>query len=41
LNDAKIELSAINKGFFKGDVVGSYIMTLSKVYNKNNHVMMN
>jgi hypothetical protein len=30
----------LNKGFFKGDVIGSFEISLSMVYNMENHVMM-
>jgi hypothetical protein len=40
LQEAKIGLSVLNKGFFKGDVIGSFEMSLSKVYNMKDHVMM-
>ena len=30
----------MNKGFFKGDVIGLFEMSLSQVYNMKEHVLM-
>lgn len=39
-SEAKLKFSVLNKGFFKGDVVGEIELSLSKIYDHKNHVMM-
>ena len=40
VENAKILLSAENKGFFKGDLIGSYEVSVNKIYNMKNHCLM-
>ena len=38
--EAKIKFTVLNKGFFKGDVIGEIELSLSKIYDYKNHVML-
>lgn len=38
--EAKLKFTVLNKGFFKGDVIGEIELSLSKIYNFKDHVMM-
>lgn len=38
--DAVLQISIHNKGFFKGDLIGSIDISLSKIYGNENHVML-
>ena len=39
VREAKINICVINKGFFKGDVIGSFELSMSKIYSEKNHLM--
>lgn len=39
MKEGNIKLTVLNKGFFKGDVVGEIQLSLSKVYHMKDHVM--
>jgi hypothetical protein len=41
IENAKIVLAVENKGFFKGDLIGQYELSVNKIYNMKDHVMMN
>ena len=41
LGEANITFDLQNKGFFKGDDIGRFEIPLSKIYNMNNHAMLN
>lgn len=40
VEEANIEITVLNKGFFKGDVIGKIELSMSKIYHMQNHVMM-
>lgn len=39
MQEGVLKLTVLNKGYWKGDVIGEISIALSKVYNKENHVM--
>ena len=41
LGEANILFDIQNKGFFKGDDIGSFSIPLSKIYNMDKHAMQN
>lgn len=39
LDAAQVKFSVENKGYFKSDLVGTFDMALSKIYNMKEHTM--
>ena len=39
LEAAQVKFSVENKGYFKSDLVGTFDMALSKIYNMKEHTM--
>ena len=40
VEEAVVEIAIHNKGFFKGDLIGNIEISLSKIFNMKNHVML-
>lgn len=40
VEEANIDITVLNKGFFKGDIIGKIQLSMSEIYNMQNHVMM-
>ena len=40
LEKAQLKIEVLNKGFFKGDLIGEFEMALTKVYNSKDHSIL-
>ena len=40
MEEAEVEFGIENKGFFKGECIGRFVIALSKIYNMDKHVML-
>ena len=39
VEEANMVITVLNKGFFKGDIIGQISLSMSKIYHMKNHVM--
>ena len=40
MEEAEVDFGVENKGFFKGECIGHFVIALSKIYNMAGHVML-
>lgn len=39
IENAQLQILAENKGFFKGDMIGTFSLSINKIYSMENHAM--